>query len=176
MIVTFSTANASDSICARRASASFFKVSTVAMRRTLPSSWRARSLFFRTISSAWSHGTSSRTTVNEPCTFGSSTTFRPLISWIRAEEVFQVDIFQVHRDRLARVLRAARRRSLRHLGFCSAARFTAGCEAAPCCSDALGFIATNSEAGLSANFAAASSAFTEGSTVGFAAAVSSLGL
>ena len=85
----------------------------------------------------------------------------------QAEEVFQINIFQVHRDRLARVLRAARRRSLRHWAFCPAARFTAGCEAAPCCSDALGFIATNSEAGLSANFAAASSAFTEGSTVGF---------
>ena len=137
------------------------------MRRTLPSSWRARSLFFRTISSAWSHGTSSRTTVKEPCTFGSSTTFRPLISWIRRKKSFRSTSFKFTEigspvyfgPRVAGVCVI--------WAFCSAARFTAGCEAAPCCSDALGFIATSSEAGLSANFAAASSAFTEGSTVGW---------
>src|SRR5437879_12176965 len=57
-------------------------VEVVAMRNTLPCNSQSRLLFLSTIWSAWSHGTSSSTMVNEPFTAGSSTTFNPLMSWI----------------------------------------------------------------------------------------------
>src|SRR5271170_7649281 len=38
------------------------------------------------MSRAWSHGTSSRTMVKLPFTWGSTTTFKPLISWIRRKK------------------------------------------------------------------------------------------
>ena len=57
-------------------------VSRVAIRNTFPWSCFSRLLFCNTMSSAWSHGTSSNTIVSVPFTLGSSTTFKPLISWI----------------------------------------------------------------------------------------------
>src|SRR5579859_3225261 len=65
------------------------------MRNTLPSSSRSSSLFFNTISSAWSHGTSSSTMVRVPCTLGSSTTLSPLISWIRRKKSFKSTSFRL---------------------------------------------------------------------------------
>ena len=61
-------------------SCSAIRVSSLAMRRTLPSRTLPNPLFLRTISSAWSQGTLSRTMVTEPETLGSMSILSPLIS------------------------------------------------------------------------------------------------
>ena len=173
MTETLSTDNASASRCARRPSASFRRVSTVAMRRTFPSSCLDSMLFFKTMSSAWSHGTSSKTIVRLPRTSGSSTTFNPLISWISRKKSFRSTSF-----------RFTETGSPVYFGpddaccervFCSAARFTAGSiafgadwlpvEAALPCAIAPFATGNRFPSGRSTNFDAAPVARSVGSTV-----------
>ena len=83
MIVIGSTSRSFASLSCFRWAASAASFWVGAMRITLFSNCLSSPLFFRMMSSAWSHGTLSRTIVTLPSTAGSSTKLRPEISWNR---------------------------------------------------------------------------------------------
>ena len=65
-----------------------------------------RELFFKTMSSAWSHGTSSSTIVRVPLHLRVQHNVKSADLVNQAEEILQVNILQVDRNRLSCVLRA----------------------------------------------------------------------
>ncbi len=87
--VTGSTSRRAASFRPRRCWASCASFAVEAMRTTLFSKTLSRPLLRRMMSSAWSHGTLSRTMVTLPATLGSRTKFRPEISWNRRKTCFR---------------------------------------------------------------------------------------
>src|SRR5580693_10647551 len=113
--------------------------------------------------------------VSAPLTLGSSTTFRPLISWIRRKKSFRSTSFRFTEIGSPVYLGPTAAGCCPACALCSAARFTAGCtpvleevlcEACAACA----LTGSSSAAVLSENFAAASCARSLGSSVASTAA------